>query len=143
LKESGIVQAFELGVFKSDTVTEESIPQNLITQVAALENAPQDWHPGSNGQVLDLVHPSLCPLVYGRSKVLESGRTTLEDCIQRCGEGRVLPNVDSEALRRKKSSGVNVVVGLTNINGYHVKSTSTMGKQSKILELSSRIFSPI
>jgi hypothetical protein len=26
-----------------------------------------DWHPGSNGQVLDLVHPSLYPVVYGRT----------------------------------------------------------------------------
>lgn len=25
----------------------------------------QDWHPGSGGQVLDLVHPSLYPIVYG------------------------------------------------------------------------------
>ncbi|KAF9783209.1 hypothetical protein BJ322DRAFT_976841, partial [Thelephora terrestris] len=25
------------------------------------------WHPGSNGQVLDLVHPSLYPIVYERT----------------------------------------------------------------------------
>jgi hypothetical protein len=24
----------------------------------------KDWHPGSNGQVLDLVHPSLYPIIY-------------------------------------------------------------------------------
>lgn len=36
--------------------------------VADLENVPseeQDWHPGSDGQVLNLVHPSLYPIVYG------------------------------------------------------------------------------
>jgi hypothetical protein len=27
----------------------------------------KDWHPRSNGQVLDLVHPSLYPIVYGRT----------------------------------------------------------------------------
>ena len=27
----------------------------------------KDWHPGSNKQVLDLVHPSLYPLVYGKT----------------------------------------------------------------------------
>jgi hypothetical protein len=35
-----------------------------------LENVPEkekDWHPGSNGQVLDLVHPSLYPIVYNRT----------------------------------------------------------------------------
>lgn len=35
-----------------------------------LEDVPEaekDWHPRSSGLVLDLVHPSLYPLVYGRS----------------------------------------------------------------------------
>jgi hypothetical protein len=35
-----------------------------------LENVPaveKDWHPGSNGQILDLVHPSLYCIVYGRT----------------------------------------------------------------------------
>ena len=35
-----------------------------------LENVPdseKDWHPGSDGLVLDLVHPSLYPVVYGRT----------------------------------------------------------------------------
>lgn len=27
-----------------------------------------DWHPKSNGQVLDLVHPSLYPFIYGMFK---------------------------------------------------------------------------
>ena len=38
--------------------------------MAPLENVPEserDWHPGSNGQVLDLVHPSLYPIVYKRT----------------------------------------------------------------------------
>jgi hypothetical protein len=42
----------------------------LKIAVSALENVPQtkkDWHPGSNGQVLDLVHPSLYCIVYGRT----------------------------------------------------------------------------
>jgi hypothetical protein len=42
----------------------------LIAAVFPLENVPdseKDWHPGSNNQVLDLIHPSLCPIVYNRS----------------------------------------------------------------------------
>ena len=42
----------------------------LFAAVAPLENVPdeqKDWHPGSNEQVLDLVHPSLFPIVYNRS----------------------------------------------------------------------------
>lgn len=38
--------------------------------MAPLESVPdseKDWHPGSDGLVLDLVHPSLYPIVYGRT----------------------------------------------------------------------------
>jgi hypothetical protein len=46
----------------------------LIEAAAVLESMPKDWHPGSNRQVLDLVHPSLYPVVYGRSMLKsESG----------------------------------------------------------------------
>jgi hypothetical protein len=39
----------------------------LVEAAAVLEAMPQDWHPKSDGQVLDLVHPSLYPIVYGRT----------------------------------------------------------------------------
>ncbi|KAI8926474.1 hypothetical protein BC831DRAFT_511651 [Entophlyctis helioformis] len=57
----------------SDDAVPESLRDALIRQVAVLEDVPdhkKDWHPGSDGMVLDLVHPSLYPLVYGRSLVL-------------------------------------------------------------------------
>lgn len=50
-----------------------------MKSVSALENIPEDqkdWHPRSNEQVLDLVHPSLYCIVYGRTIVAE-GRETL------------------------------------------------------------------
>jgi hypothetical protein len=52
----------------------------------------KDWHPGSDEKVLDLVHPSLFPLVYGRTRALGKGNgfTTSEKCITRCGEADVL-----------------------------------------------------
>ncbi|KAH9914457.1 uncharacterized protein B0H18DRAFT_1125496 [Fomitopsis serialis] len=43
---------------------------DLISAIAPLESVPdskKDWHPGSDGKVLDLVHPSLYPVVYGRT----------------------------------------------------------------------------
>ncbi|ODQ79766.1 hypothetical protein BABINDRAFT_62012 [Babjeviella inositovora NRRL Y-12698] len=36
----------------------------------------KDWHPNSNNQVLDLVHPSLYPLQYGLTPVLQSDGST-------------------------------------------------------------------
>ena len=47
--------------------------------MAPLEDVPdseKDWHPGSNGLVLDLVHPSLYPIVYGRTAGKDQESTT-------------------------------------------------------------------
>jgi hypothetical protein len=38
--------------------------------VKPLEDVPdeeKDWHPGSEDRVLDLVHPSICPLIFGET----------------------------------------------------------------------------
>lgn len=60
--------------YHSDALIPEGLRQDLITCVRRLEDVPEekkDWHPGSDGQVLDLVHPSLFPLMVGRSPVLK------------------------------------------------------------------------
>ena len=44
-------------------------------------------HPNSNEQVLDLVHPSIYPLVYGQTRILPNTIVSLSDCISRCGHG--------------------------------------------------------
>ena len=51
----------------------------LLTAVAPFEDtsdSEKDWHPGSDGLVLDLVHPSLYPIVYGRTTGKSTGSTT-------------------------------------------------------------------
>lgn len=76
-------------VYKSDDVVPEDLRQKLITDVKPLENVPdhkKDWHPGSNQQVLDLVHPSLYPLVYGETLVSPKP-FELKDCLDRIGQG--------------------------------------------------------
>ncbi|SGY88920.1 BQ5605_C134g13388 [Microbotryum silenes-dioicae] len=62
-------------IFESDRLIPDGLRSALIRQVAKLENVPEeqkDWHPGSKKQVLDLVHPSLYPLVYKQSVVRKS-----------------------------------------------------------------------
>ena len=47
--------------------------------MAPFEDIPdseKDWHPGSDGLVFDLVHPSLYPIVYGRTMGKDTGSTT-------------------------------------------------------------------
>lgn len=54
------------GVWQSDTLVDEQLRERLRAAVQVLEQVPdaeRDWHPGSEGQVLDLVHPSLFCLV--------------------------------------------------------------------------------
>ncbi|MBC9711490.1 DUF4246 domain-containing protein [Streptomyces sp. TRM66268-LWL] len=58
------------GVWQSDTLVDEDLNSRLRKAVRVLEDVPEDerdWHPGSGGQVLDLVHPSLFCLVRGVS----------------------------------------------------------------------------
>ncbi|KAI7827766.1 hypothetical protein BX661DRAFT_182406 [Kickxella alabastrina] len=50
-------------VWISDTLIDDETEQAL----RILESGPEDWHPGSEGVVRNLIHPSLFPLIYGRS----------------------------------------------------------------------------
>ncbi|MFD3665227.1 DUF4246 domain-containing protein [Streptomyces sp. NPDC058659] len=63
---SGVEVSAVDGVWQSDTLVDDKLRSRLREAVRVLEQAPeaeQDWHPGSDGQVLDLVHPSLFCLV--------------------------------------------------------------------------------
>ncbi|MEU6765064.1 DUF4246 domain-containing protein [Streptomyces sp. NPDC046853] len=54
------------GVWQSDKLVDDELRSRLREAVRVLEEVPEaekDWHPGSAGQVLDLVHPSLFCLV--------------------------------------------------------------------------------
>ncbi|MFF7178013.1 DUF4246 family protein [Streptomyces sp. NPDC008121] len=54
------------GVWQSDALVDDKLASRLREAVRVLEEVPEadkDWHPGSDGQVLDLVHPSLFCLV--------------------------------------------------------------------------------
>lgn len=79
-------------VFIGQNPVDESVKktlQGLVVQHLE-ENKPKDWHPGSNEQVLDLVHPSLYPLQYKLTPVLpedyenkiglDCGFDRLKDC---------------------------------------------------------------
>ncbi|EKG09891.1 hypothetical protein MPH_13098 [Macrophomina phaseolina MS6] len=83
-QEKGLVAVMdaEATVVKSDVAVPDSLRQSLMRAIRPLEEVPEhhkDWHPGSDQMVLDLVHPSLFPVVLGRSRALPSGRVPLED----------------------------------------------------------------
>ncbi|MGW2106015.1 DUF4246 domain-containing protein [Streptomyces sp. NPDC001948] len=76
---TGIEVSAADGVWHSDTLIDDELRSRLREAVRVLEEVPEaekDWHPGSNGQVLDLVHPSLFCLVREVSGVPETAWQT-------------------------------------------------------------------
>src|SRR5690606_37404345 len=58
------------GVWQADELIPDTVKRAFLAQVSLLEEAQRrnpDWHPGSNQQVLNLVHPSLYCMVNGRT----------------------------------------------------------------------------
>ncbi|KAJ7086405.1 hypothetical protein B0H15DRAFT_347732 [Mycena belliarum] len=69
--ERGIERGCFDAIWYSDRLIPGDLAERLKSAAAALEAVPEnekDWHPGSRGQVLDLVHPSLYCIVYGRTR---------------------------------------------------------------------------
>ncbi|SGZ50035.1 CIC11C00000005104 [Sungouiella intermedia] len=59
----------------SDGAIDDKTAKSLASGVAEFEKVtPKDYHPGSDNLVVDLVHPSLFHLEYGRTKALNDGQ---------------------------------------------------------------------
>ncbi|CAF1051946.1 unnamed protein product [Adineta steineri] len=83
------------GVWQSDELIPQDIKQSLISCVQSLENIPeneQDWHPGTNKQVLDLVHPSLFCFVNQTTRVINERNhlINLDDALKYIGLGQTI-----------------------------------------------------
>lgn len=93
---TGFVSAIDANavVYKSDTLVTDGQKKALLKTAAALEDVPEaekDWHPGSDNMVLDLVHPSLFPLVYGRTHVMNESIEPMADATLFCSKGALMP----------------------------------------------------
>jgi hypothetical protein len=96
-EKTGIIPVLDASscVLKSDNAISHELKEELRKAVAPLENVPEnqkDWHPGSDGTVLDLVHPSLFPLIYERSRILPNSTINLDNCLDSIGKGVVVPS---------------------------------------------------
>ncbi|PGG98517.1 chromatin structure-remodeling complex protein RSC7 [Blastomyces parvus] len=113
---SGNVLAYDAGVVKSDTAIPEPLRNALKSVAARLENVPddeKDYHPHSDNQVLDLVHPSLFPVVFGRTRIITDGVLGIHEGIARAGSGEILkipPKEDLAAIATShyRSGGLRV-----------------------------------
>lgn len=93
-KKDGLLSVFDVGVVRSDSAVTSELQEALLQAVAPLEDVPadeKDYHPGSYMKVVDLVHPSLFPVVYGRTRILPDRLITVDDCLESIGQGELLP----------------------------------------------------
>jgi hypothetical protein len=69
-KLEGFTIGCDLMITSSDTSVLEILRQKLCSQVSSFATSmPKDFHPNSNDQVVDIVHPSLFPLQYNITPV--------------------------------------------------------------------------
>ena len=89
----------EMTIVKADGIVPSELKQALSDGVKPLEDVPdwaKDWHPWSDEKVLDLVHPSLYPVIYGVTRVLERGAVPLLGCSAYSGKGERLERRDED-----------------------------------------------
>jgi hypothetical protein len=106
-EEKGFVLTFESphAIAKSDSLVSDSLKCELKAAVESLYHKKhKDWHPRSNDQVLNLVHPSLYPLVYGRSQVLRNSTVGLKNFTDFYGKGEVV-STDQDFAQRMQGLG--------------------------------------
>jgi hypothetical protein len=114
-------------ICKSDTLVPESLGAEFRSGVAPLLEQPdKDWQPKSDEQVLNLVDPSLFPLVYGRSLVLaDGGQVDLDNVLGSYGHATVASRhfdrrVDSLEVQRQIEQGREEAFGIS-IDRYNSK----------------------
>jgi hypothetical protein len=101
-EETGLIPTLDATatVVKSDVLVGDKLREALSKafQVLQADQADSpDWHPRSGDMVQDLVHPSMYPLVYGRSKVLRDEIVGVADAIEEwAGKGEVIENDATE-----------------------------------------------
>ncbi|KAF7968069.1 hypothetical protein HWV62_32055 [Athelia sp. TMB] len=103
-QKTGLVTAYDGDVVKSDVIVPEELRLALKAAAAPLEQVPavdRDWHPDSDDLVLDLVHPSLFPVVYGTTRILRNSTVTLDNCLAQCGSGEVIPVPDKPKAKAR------------------------------------------
>ena len=99
-EKSGLIPTLDAcaTIVKSDNLVSPELQvelRNGFARLKADQMASPDWHPNSRDMVQDLVHPSMYPLVYGRSRVFEKEVVRVDDAIDKwAGKGEVIEKND-------------------------------------------------
>ena len=114
---TGLVPAISANaiVYRSDVSVSQELMGKIRTAVAPLESVPpeeKDWHPHSGNQVLDLVHPSLFPLIYGKTRLMTEEDVPIDDAVSYCGKGVIVPIPQQGHLTHKILSRIDYNQGM-------------------------------
>lgn len=86
-------------IIKSDGLVKDDLRASLRRDFQRLlddQADDPDWHPGSNNMVQDLVHPSMYPLIYGRTKVFRDEVVGVSDAVEKwAGKGDVIRKTET------------------------------------------------
>ncbi|KAI6080522.1 hypothetical protein F4821DRAFT_55024 [Hypoxylon rubiginosum] len=112
LNNTGLVHILdaELAVAKSDTAVTSTLAAALGHNTTALEYISlqtKGWEPGSDYTVLNLLNPSLFPLIYGTTRVLplEQDRLSLDNCLSYISGRETISEFDRAGMRRPAYRG--------------------------------------
>lgn len=110
---TGIIPTLDANhsVAKSDTIVPEDLHvalRSAFDRLKADQASHPDWHPNTNETVQDLVHPSMYPLVYGRSLFLPEEVVGVEDAVEKwAGTGDAIPQPTLANFSRNRGIGNN------------------------------------
>jgi hypothetical protein len=85
-------------IAKSDSLISEDLHEAFLSAYEKLKadqaDSP-DWHPNSGDKVQNLVHPSMYPLVYRRTRAFQEEVVGVADAITKwSGRGAIIPGED-------------------------------------------------
>lgn len=97
-KESGLIYTLDSGghthnIIKSDVLVKSDLHDQLkaaFDRLLADQATSPDWHPRTNDMVWDIVHPSMYPFVYNRTRFIHDEVVGIEDAVDKwSGKGTV------------------------------------------------------
>ncbi|KAI1443891.1 hypothetical protein F5Y02DRAFT_419591 [Annulohypoxylon stygium] len=102
-KATGIVNVLDAqgAVAKSDKIVPASLAEALKANIKSLEDfhlTSEDWKSKSDKTVLNLVDPSLYPVVYGTTRALPHGYVPLQHCASVTGQGKLTQEYLAERI---------------------------------------------
>ncbi|EHK48605.1 hypothetical protein TRIATDRAFT_163275, partial [Trichoderma atroviride IMI 206040] len=89
---TGLIPVFDYSacVIKSDMVVSDGLKKAFAGIATELKHVKRYKCLYNGGLLIRQAHTSLCPLVYGRSRILPNRTIKRHNCLEACGEGDIL-----------------------------------------------------